>query len=108
MGDIATQPTVLKENRLRCRFAHTSIYKENGQLYYILTITNQLSVTKMEQLLVSTLCVTAVKLRGKRFEVPPGTADNSPAMNDTVGKFYRFRADSSDAEERESGKAWGF
>ncbi|MCP4105834.1 MAG: hypothetical protein GY749_09900 [Desulfobacteraceae bacterium] len=29
-------------------------------------------------------------------------------MNDTVGKFYKFRADTSDAAERQSDKAWGF
>ncbi|MCP4105419.1 MAG: hypothetical protein GY749_07770 [Desulfobacteraceae bacterium] len=82
-----------------------------------------MSVTKIKQLLVPTLCVgtqsgrsascfrqpetfflrtdpdaerpvciptqsvTAAKLRGRHFKVPSGTADNSPAIHDTVGKF---------------------
>ncbi|MCP4107675.1 MAG: hypothetical protein GY749_19375 [Desulfobacteraceae bacterium] len=49
-----------------------------------------MSVTKTVHL-VPTLCVTAVKLRGKHFKVPSGTEDNSPAIHDTVGKFYKFR-----------------
>ncbi|MCP4344490.1 MAG: hypothetical protein GY795_03065, partial [Desulfobacterales bacterium] len=58
--------------------------------------------------LVPTLCVTAIKSRGRHFKVPIGTADNSPAIHDTVGKFYSLRADTSDAAERQSDKAWGF
>ncbi|MCP4104422.1 MAG: hypothetical protein GY749_02635 [Desulfobacteraceae bacterium] len=39
-----------------------------------------LSVTKTVHL-IPTLCVTAVKLRGRHFKVPSGTADNSPAIH---------------------------
>ncbi|MCP4350408.1 MAG: hypothetical protein GY795_33485 [Desulfobacterales bacterium] len=41
-------------------------------------------------------------------EVPIGTADNSPAIHDTVGKFYRFKGRHFNAAERQSDKAWGF
>ncbi len=47
-------------------------------------IEKAMSVTKikqLKQLLVPTRSITAVKLKGRHFKVPTGTADNSPAIH---------------------------